>query len=30
MHSNVREWRLDWYGDEYYNECIQKGIIDNP
>lgn len=30
MHGNVREWCLDWHGEEYYNECNQQGIVVNP
>ncbi|MBC2693855.1 MAG: SUMF1/EgtB/PvdO family nonheme iron enzyme [Desulfobacteraceae bacterium] len=21
---------MDWYGEEYYNECKKKGIVENP
>ncbi len=30
MLGNLREWCLDWHRDDYYKECLQKRIIDNP
>lgn len=30
MSGNVYEWCSDWFSDEYYKICHQKGVVENP
>ncbi|MCO6487086.1 MAG: formylglycine-generating enzyme family protein [Phaeodactylibacter sp.] len=30
MSGNVYEWCLDWFGDRYYQECLEGGTANNP
>lgn len=30
MSGNVVEWCEDWYGGEYYQLCLDQGLVENP
>ncbi len=30
MHGNVREWCVDWFGENYYEECEKQGAVVDP
>ncbi|MEZ4825770.1 MAG: SUMF1/EgtB/PvdO family nonheme iron enzyme [Bacteroidia bacterium] len=30
LSGNVREWCTDWYSEDYYQNCADRGVIENP
>jgi formylglycine-generating enzyme required for sulfatase activity len=30
MAGNVSEWVNDWYGEIYYQDCVDHGIVNDP
>ena len=30
MAGNLKEWCLDWYDPDFYQKCVNEGIVHNP